>query len=838
MQWRVRLFDGPLLENPSGELVRRFRSQKVGALLAYLSLRLGRPCPREELADAVWPEEMDTQVVANRLRVALASLRRQLEPPGVPFGSVLDVSMPGCVCLRSETVWCDVAAFEASLKTDDATVFAGSLLPGFYEDWALLERERLEALAEGLPTPAAAPVERTPTAPPTGERFPLPLYLTRWIGRQAEIEQLADLVQAHRLVSLTGPGGMGKTRLAVETARGLASPAIFVPLADVANGEGIPEAILRAARISPSVEADLVEQAIAFLSRREDLILILDNAEHIVEPVSDIAIRLLQAIPALRILVTSRRRLDLPGEATFPLSPLEMPSNDEDLLANPAVALFVDRARNARPDFVLGPRHEESVREICRLVEGMPLALELAAARVIAQTPAQIAEALRTSLTDLKSRQRGLSPRHQSLRASIQGSYDLLPPELQRFFAQLSVFRGGWTADAAERVTGVGDTEWLLEDLASRSLVSIREDPDAIRYLFLEAIRQFADEQLTDSERESLRHAHAEYFLEVAANVSEDDIATLVPLDAEQENLLLALETLGETSSFWNGVSGALTYAHVRGKHRTFLPWAERALQAVEDIPEVALRVRLHKACYYVFSYLGQIARLQRIGEAIRQDALSEGFAPGEVIGNLILAYALGQDNRYEAGATVAREALRRAKEIGDETLVWRSLRICAFLLVQLAIANADPAQASQAEALSRECLATLPPSSTHLTFEQLTLAYSVARQGRVEEGYRCLKTAQNTALRHGMHSMLLFAFREECRIAAERGDFEYAARFYGAFLQLRETTGYNIFDRSETNSAYTILEENLPAEKLEALIGEGGQVSPWELAHTAIPNI
>ena len=232
--WQVRLFNGPILLDAAGTETRRFRSHKVGALLAYLALNLGRPCPREELYEALWPEE-ETHLAANRFRVTLASLRRHLEPPGIVFGAVLDVSEPGRVRLRTETVGCDTIECERLLRgghsEQAARLVTGPLLPGFYEEWAIAAQARYEMLTEDLAVPTRTPVPHTeintspaletPTSSgPAGfsvsdHNATLPLYLTRFFGRERELQALRDLLQAHRQVSLIGMGGMGKNAAGV-----------------------------------------------------------------------------------------------------------------------------------------------------------------------------------------------------------------------------------------------------------------------------------------------------------------------------------------------------------------------------------------------------------------------------------------------------------------------------------------------------------------------------------------------------------------------------------------------------------------------------------------------
>ncbi len=848
---RVRLFDGPALERDGEETVR-FRSAKVAALLAFLALRLGRRCPREEIAEALWPDEDDPAVVANRLRVTLASLRRQLEPPGTPFGAVLDAGIPGCLILREAAVACDVQEFErahAAGRLDEAAaLLRGPLLPGIYDEWVRDAQLRFEMLREELPSPPAPLPSggeglgvRGKAATPEGRggspsSSRLPLYLTRFIGREEDRARLLAALAGARLVTLTGPGGIGKTRLAVETALGAGLPVVFATLAGAAD---LGDAILRAFGVaSRSLDAP-VETLLALLRDRPPTLLVLDDADGCVEAVAELVPRLLAESPALRLLVTSRQRLEIAGETVVAVPPMPLPPADvalDDLPAYPSAALFLDRARGAVPDFAVRERHLASVVAILRRLEGMPLALELAAARVAVQSPAGIAEALEENAMSLRSRQRGLSERHRSLRAAIEGSVEALEPDLQRFFARLSVFRGGWTVSAARAVGDAPDAEARIEDLVVRSLVTMGED----RYAFLEPIRAFAAEMLSSEEAEAARLRHAAFFRSLAAAATEDDIQTLRPLDAEEENLRMALSGRDDDLR-WAALAGALTHAFVRGGHRQALRWIEDSADAVVGIADPKLRFRWRYAAGQILPDVGRFEEAEALARAMRADAEGARDARGAVHADVLEAYVQEARGDVVAALALGAEALARARRLDDRNMLesclsHRSGTLHVFGAGVGADTDLGRAALAEAEALARELRERVQPFSRRLPLAPLLLAAALWPQGRLEEAYGFFKEAQAAAVALGTTTELMYGFVSEAAIAAEWGQDEHAALLYGAFLTLRERMGYSLARAQSSRPPWIEalaegLRSRLGEEAFDRLAAAGRTAPPAEIA-------
>ncbi|GAA5194800.1 BTAD domain-containing putative transcriptional regulator [Rugosimonospora acidiphila] len=443
-------------------------------------------------------------------------------------------------------------------------------------------------------------------------RSNLPAQLTSFVGRDADVSAVTGLLAAHRLVTLTGPGGAGKTRLAIETAARGAQPDVWlVELAPVGDPGEIAGAVLavlgvrdRMLTSSPTMEpADPTQRLVRALADRR-LVLVLDNCEHLIAAAAGLVAAVLAGAPEVRVLATSREPLGVPGETLYPVPPLQLPGQRDaphDARQTAAVRLFTDRAGAVAPGFRLPDEDVPVVAQICRRLDGIPLAIELAAARLRLLGPGQIADRIDDRFRLLTAGPRTVLPRHQTLRAVVDWSWDLLDEPERALAARLSVFAGGATLESIEAVGGLGSLDPIAA-LVDKSLVEVAGG----RYRMLETIRAYAAQRLAErGEVDAVRRVHAAHFLALARE-AEPRLRTAAQaewagrLRAEHDNLAAALRWLIDSRD----VTGALRlcaalcgYWLPFGFRSEGMSWARQVVALVPDGPPEGLR-REYTLCW------------------------------------------------------------------------------------------------------------------------------------------------------------------------------------------------------------------------------------------------
>ena len=448
-------------------------------------------------------------------------------------------------------------------------------------------------------TPQQVP-EVLPSPLPSPDQNPsnLPASLSSFVGRGAEIAKVTELVSGARLVTLTGAGGSGKTRLALqvagEMAGGFPDGVWFVGLAGLSDPDLLAREVAGALTLKERPGQAWLDVISSFLSER-NLLLVLDNCEHLVDAVARLTLSLLEAAPGLQVLATSREPLGMPGEMTWlvplmALPPLGGDASIEELLEFEAVQLFVQRATTARPDVEFGDEDAVAIAQICRRLDGLPLAMELAAARVRAMSVHEIADHLDDRFALLAGGHRAQFPRQQTLEATVSWSYDLIKPEEQRLFNQLSVFSGGFDLDAADEVAGAVALAGVTS-LVEKSLLVAKPKAVQTRYQMLETVAAFGLMKLGEEDARS-RDAHLAWAVKLARTAAASLEGTqqavwIDRIDTELDNVRAAMQWALDTGDLAAGMviaSSLFNYWYMRGV-REGHSWIE---QFLAENPEVS----------------------------------------------------------------------------------------------------------------------------------------------------------------------------------------------------------------------------------------------------------
>jgi predicted ATPase/DNA-binding CsgD family transcriptional regulator len=638
------------------------------------------------------------------------------------------------------------------------------------------------------------------------EAYPnnLPLPLNRFIGREWEITEVKGLLTSTRLLTLTGAGGSGKTRLALQVAIELLKEfeqgVWWVELAALTDPLLVPQ-VASALGVSEQPGRSLTDTLSNYL-RSKQLLLVLDNCEHLVSACAQLAETLLHACPDLRMLATSREALNIAGETAWIVPSLRVPSTYhlppiEELVKYEAVQLFIERAAAVLPSFRLTAENAWAVVQICRRLDGIPLATELAAARVKVLSVEQLAARLNDSYRLLTGGSRIALPRQQTLRATMDWSYGLLSGEEQTLFRRLSVFRSGFTLEAAEAICAGEEIEKdevleLLSYLVDKSLAMVHERLYETRYRLLETIRQYSQDKLQEmGEVVIVRGGHRDWFLRLAEQAEPEllgfqQLAWFDRLEVEYDNLRAALSwslDRGEAEIAARIGVAIWRFWLVRGYLSEGCHWLERALAGISG--RTALRAQALFAAGVLARYQDSYAR----ATVLLEESLELWRALGDQEGAGLALYVLGMlaHNRgdYERATTFYEESLLLLRELGNK-------RGMALVLSGLGLTVLYQGDSERARALGEESLLLFKElGDTRSTASSLTNLGITLLEGRDYERAAAL-FEESLSLRRKLgdkggsaHTLALLG-----RVALERHDLERARGCYAESLALRQETG------------------------------------------------
>lgn len=680
---RLRLLGGFEVQRGGCVELTRLPSRAAVLLLARLALGPRRQHPREELVELLWPG-VELDVGRNRLRQTLSTLRALLETEDAPLFSADRAQ----VSLLPGALESDVQDFES---TRDAVHYGGELLPGHFDDWVVSERHRLAALADDLPAskpPALMPVPHPAPAQPSFATS-LPRYLTRYFSPPGRLEALASQLPGTRLLTLIGPGGVGKTRLAVELAWlkfkeadwscGLAA------LSEVRDEPALVAALERALMVPrgggwPAIEAALQDPGGMRL-------LVLDNAEQALGIVAQAVQRLLVLAPALCLLVTSRHALEVDGETLVDVTPL-------DHAQDTAQALFIDRARAVRADFHASRDNQAALTDLIRELEGLPLALELAAARVRSFSPAQMLAQWRGLSSDAQALPSWLAsptraPRHASVAGLLDWSLALLGPEPRALLQRLAALPGAF---AWADVAALDGTPALLNELTSHSLVQAGGDAEP-RYRMLELLRRGVLARVPPADQRSTRHALRVELCEWARNLNLHAPITAWTSRREQARALIALAA--DDGDAAEGLSLALAMRpcwESDGVDRTLVDQLGILLQLAPP-SSAGHELRAHLA----FTHGDRVLALAEAEQALHLAGTDPALRAAALVRRAWVL--LAGDNREQGQTRPLEEAValaRRARDVATEARAWQQL-------AAIAVSRGQPAQAEALYARAQE---------------------------------------------------------------------------------------------------------------------------------------
>lgn len=739
-----------------------------------------------------------------------------------------------------------ISRLEQNLRPPDLATLTALFIPALYlqdEPLAVNRLIELAAQARGEKLPQSGTVTFSPSvqrevkASVRTEEVGLldnrPLQLTSFIGREHEMTEIKYLLGKARLVTLTGSGGCGKTRLALETAGQLTKAyphgVWFIELAPISNPAHVSQTFITSLDLHESHDDSPILALIKFLRTKQTL-LIVDNCEHVLSETSNLIREILLHCPQVQVIATSREILNIPGEVRFRVPSLSISSDSES--QPESVQLFMDRANTALPTFEFTKEDTTSIANICRRLDGLPLAIELAAARISLLSLSQIEVRLNDRFRLLTGGQVAV-PRHQTLRATLEWSHDLLSEEEQVLFRRLSVFAGGWTLESANFVCGEGggDILDLLAQLVNKSLVVVERQPDTdVHYTMLETIRELAREKLDASgETDVLRARHFDFFLRTAEEAEPrlfDTESSLDWAEAEIDNLRAALawalerEGAGLPSEERTG-KGLQLMAHVwplwlyRGYFSEGSEWMNQLLAAHPSPTPARARALLLAADFARGhgDYTGQIAFIQESLALARQLGDKKRIAWA-----LMEMGAIECDHgNYPEGIPLLTESLHLFQELNEELWVCR----LSYFLAETNIANGNPDAAGplieQGLAISRAA-----NDKWHIASGLEGLGNLERLEGRFLKAGNFYAESLNLRVEVMDKVGITYSLQAFAQLAAAHEQFARAAALWGAAEKLHQSLGFQPTPLRE--ELYTSL-INLARERL----GEKSFTETWD---------
>jgi predicted ATPase/DNA-binding SARP family transcriptional activator len=932
-------------------------TQKTTLLLAYLVLHQHCPHPREALAALYWGDVSDEQA-RHSLRTALATLRRYLG------SDVLRADRESVWVNPDLSIWVDAGEFEEQARSaagheiaplrSAIDLYRGDLLPGFYDDWILRERDRYQALYLDLvlqmiqlhrsrsdyaaaieyaeralacepanerahqhlifcrlalgdrsaalrqyehcrralqeelavePSPETTALyrwlTRTPARALEARITNLPIPISSFVGRTREMARLKEMLAQARLATLTGPGGCGKTRLAVQVASDLVDAfrdgVWWVDFAPLTDESLVSQAIARAAGVAEEPNVPTQETLVHHLVPRQ-VLLVLDNCEHLVDRIAQLAAVLLNECPRLTILATSREALGVPGEMLLLIPSLSYPLTgqflpDEEPQDYESVRLLCERAAAVTEGWKLSDTNAAAVAQICQRLDGIPLAIELAAASLKVLAVQEVAARLDDRFGLLTAGGRTALPRHRTLRAVIDWGYDLLSEQERRLMSTLSVFAGGWTLEAAEAVGADGISSQqvlgLMSRLVDKSLVETAEEPGGgARYRMLETVRQYGLERLSEAGQvEATRHGHALFFAGLAER-AESELrgpemrAWLARLETEHDNFrsALAWSLAHGSAELCLRFAGALGIFWHRGYLSEGCAWLERLLGRGKEAPP-RLRVKAMVSASWLARDLGDYRRaaalqeesaaiLRAVGDrlALFDVLIGRGLLavyqndPRRAFANFNEALALAEELDYPWGraralVNLAHAALfnlqwdAEARSRGEESLeLFRQLDDAteqAHALIILgpgAHYEGDDRRGrrlvEQAAAICRQA-----GDRRQLAWATSVLGVMLRWEGRVAEALPVAREGLRLALELGEKTVAVFALILLSGLARDRGKTLQSLHLLGCAIAYGESFGYRA-----SPLQWDVVNRDVDAMRSE--LGEEAFTSEW--AHGA----